>query len=180
MMENTVGRLLKKYMDGLTTNAEEKTLRDYFSNPSAIVPEEWKPYRALFSFVGEQREEFFGGSMEEADGGAMEEKNGNGSLDEKTSGEDKRRKRHVRGLVWTLSAAATLLLLVGVFFGRQRQPDCYMIVDGKMYTDRKEVKAEAVEALEMVGENSEDPFAAMDMMRYCRHGELREREIVKK
>lgn len=156
MMENTVGRLLKKYMDGLTTNAEEKTLRDYFSNPSAIVPEEWKPYRALFSFVGEQRKEFFGGSMEEADGGAMEEK---------VSGEDKRRKRHVRGLVWTLSAAATLLLLVGVFFGRQRQPDCYMIVDGKMYTDRKEVKAEAVEALEMVGENSEDPFAAMDMMR---------------
>ena len=165
MMENTVGRLLKKYMDGLTTNAEEKTLRDYFSNPSAIVPEEWKPYRALFSFVGEQREEFYGGSMEEADGGAMEEKNGNGSLEEKVSGGDKRRKRHVRGLVWTLSAAATLLLLVGVFFGRQRQPDCYMIVDGKMYTDRKEVKAEAVEALEMVGENSEDPFAAMDMMR---------------
>lgn len=165
MMENTVGRLLKKYMDGLTTNAEEKTLRDYFSDPSAIVPEEWKPYRALFSFVGEQREEFFGGSVEETDGGAMEEKNGNGSLDEKTSGEDKRRKRHVRGLVWTLSAAATLLLLVGVFFGRQRHPDCYMIVDGKMYTDRKEVKAEAVEALEMVGENSEDPFAAMDMMR---------------
>lgn len=165
MMENTVGRLLKKYMDGLTTNAEEKTLRDYFSNPSAIVPEEWKPYRALFSFVGEQREEFFGGSMKETDGGAMEENDGNGSLEEKVSGEDKRRKRHVRGLVWTLSAAATLLLLVGVFFGRQRQPDCYMIVDGKMYTDRKEVKAEAVEALEMVGENSEDPFAAMDMMR---------------
>lgn len=165
MMENTVGRLLKKYMDGLTTNAEEKTLRDYFSDPSAIVPEEWKPYRALFSFVGEQRKEFFGGSMEEADDGAMEEKDGNGSLEEKVSGEDKRRKRHVRGLVWTLSAAATLLLLVGVFFGRQRQPDCYMIVDGKMYTDRKEVKAEAVEALDMVGENSEDPFAAMDMMR---------------
>lgn len=165
MMENTVGRLLKKYMDGLTTNAEEKTLRDYFSDPSAIVPEEWKPYRALFSFVGEQREEFFGGSMEETDGGAMEENDGNGSVDEKTSGEDKRRKRHVRDLVWALSAAATLLLLVGVFFVRQRQPDCYMIVDGKMYTDRKEVKAEAVEALEMVGENSEDPFAAMDMMR---------------
>lgn len=165
IMENTVGRLLKKYMDGLTTNAEEKTLRDYFSDPSAIVPEEWKPYRALFSFVGEQREELFGGSMEETDGGAMEEKDGNGSLEEKVSGEGKRRKRHVRGLVWTLSAAATLLLLVGVFFGRQRQPDCYMIVDGKMYTDRKEVKAEAVEALEMVGENSEDPFAAMDMMR---------------
>lgn len=165
MMENTVGRLLKKYMDGLTTNAEEKTLRDYFSDPSAIVPEEWKPYRALFGFVGEQRKEFFGGSMEEADDGAMEEKDGNGSLEEKVSGEDKRRKRHVRSLVWTLSAAATLLLLVGVFFGRQRQPDCYMIVDGKMYTDRKEVKAEAVEALDMVGENSEDPFAAMDMMR---------------
>lgn len=165
MMENTVGRLLKKYMDGLTTNAEEKTLRDYFSDSSAIVPEEWKPYRALFSFVGEQRKEFFGGSMEEADGGAMEENDGNGSLEEKVSGEDKRRKRHVRSLVWTLSAAATLLLLVGVFFGRQRQPDCYMIVDGKMYTDRKEVKAEAVEALDMVGENSEDPFAAMDMMR---------------
>ena len=164
-MENTVGRLLKKYMDGLTTNAEEKTLRDYFSDPSAIVPEEWKPYRALFSFVGEQRKDFFGGSMEETDGGAMEEKNGNGSLEEKVSSEDKRRKRHVRGLVWALSAAATLLLLVGVFFGRQRQPDCYMIVDGKMYTDRKEVKAEAVEALDMVGENSEDPFAAMDMMR---------------
>lgn len=165
MMENTVGRLLKKYMDGLTTNAEEKTLRDYFSNPSAIVPEEWKPYRALFSFVGEQREEFFGGSMKETDGGVMEEKDGNGSVEENVSGEGKRRKRHVRGLVWTLSAAATLLLLVGVFFGRQRQPDCYMIVDGKMYTDRKEVKTEAVEALDMVGENSEDPFAAMDMMR---------------
>lgn len=77
----------------------------------------------------------------------------------------KARKRTLK-IISFVSVAATLLLLFSLSLGRKQSSECYMIIDGKKYTDKKEVRAEAIEALQMVGENNDDdPFSAMKMMR---------------
>ena len=71
-----------------------------------------------------------------------------------------------RRYLWAVvSAAASVLLVCGIFLHGQGGDGCYMVVDGKVYTDRQQVRAGADEALRMVGSRSEDPFQAMDMMR---------------
>lgn len=43
--------LIGKYLDGMTTNAEEDRLRRYFAEmPADEVPEEWRVYKALFAW----------------------------------------------------------------------------------------------------------------------------------
>ena len=48
----TIQNLLDKYMDGATSNEEEARLRKYFEEHGNDIPEEWKSYRALFSYIG--------------------------------------------------------------------------------------------------------------------------------
>lgn len=48
----TIQDLLDKYMDGVTSNEEEATLRKYFEEHGNDIPEEWESYRALFSYIG--------------------------------------------------------------------------------------------------------------------------------
>lgn len=48
----TIQNLLDKYMDGVTSNEEEATLRKYFEEHGNDIPEEWESYRALFSYIG--------------------------------------------------------------------------------------------------------------------------------
>jgi hypothetical protein len=47
----------------------------------------------------------------------------------------------------------------------QPQPECYAVIDGKVYTDQEFVHHEALDALEDVSADSEDPFSALDMMK---------------
>ena len=47
----------------------------------------------------------------------------------------------------------------------QPQPECYAVIDGKVYTDQEFVHNEALDALEDVSADSEDPFSALDMMK---------------
>ena len=46
-----IQNLLDKYMDGVTSNEEEATLRKYFEEHANDIPEEWESYRALFSYI---------------------------------------------------------------------------------------------------------------------------------
>lgn len=138
--------LLDKYDAGETSNAEEALLRKFFATHSNDIPAEWQPYAALFGFVETERKKI------KAEGNA-------------TATKGNTRKKRLR-IVTIISVAASLLLLFSLFAGRESSSECYMIVDGKKYTDRKEVKQEALEALQMVGENTDDdPFSAMKMMR---------------
>lgn len=151
IMKNDINRirlLLDKYNSGETTQGEEAELRRFFSSCGSNIPHEWQPYRALFAFVEMEREQ-------------TEEK-------EELRGSEfaiSRKRKTVR-LISLVSVAAMLLLLFSVSLSKRSSSECYMIVDGKKYTDKKEVKAEALEALQMVGESDdEDPFSAMRMMR---------------
>lgn len=130
-----VSRLLDKYMCGETSGDEEERLRVFFAKHTASVPEKWKPYAAMFGYV----------------------------VAEKSAKSPVSRRNHI--VLW-LSAAASVMILVGLStVWLPERSECYMVVNGKTITDRSEVRAEAMEALRMVGENDGEPFEAMSMMR---------------
>lgn len=147
----TIQNLLDKYMDGATSNEEEATLRKYFEEHGNDIPEEWESYRALFSYIG------------------FEQMNLSQILKEEEKEIDKKEASRSRWLKYfgTSVAAAAIItfLLVGIQKIAQPQPECYAVIDGKVYTDQEFVHHEALDALEDVSADSEDPFSALDMMK---------------
>ena len=75
-----------------------------------------------------------------------------------------RRRRLIPAVAALLAAAcvAGVLLLTGTHGGS----DGYAVIDGKVYTSRRVVEREAVEALRMVSADDSDPYSALDMMTY--------------
>ena len=147
----TIQNLLDKYMDGATSNDEEATLRKYFEEHDNDIPEEWESYRALFSYIG------------------LEQMNLSQNLKEE---EKKIEKKETSRTVWlkyfgasVADAAIIAFMLVGIQKIAQPQPECYAVLDGKVYTDPKFVHNEAMNALDDVSADSEDPFSALDMMK---------------
>ena len=166
-----IQNLLDKYMDGATSNEEEATLRKYFEEHSNDIPEEWESYRALFSYIGfeqmnlsqilkeEEKEEDF----EKKD---IEKEN----IEKKEEGEilkkEASRTRWLKYFGTSVAAAAIIaFLIVGIQKIAQPQPECYAVIDGKVYTDQEFVHHEALDALDDVSADSEDPFSALDMMK---------------
>ena len=165
----TIQDLLDKYMDGATSNEEEATLRKYFEEHGNDIPEEWESYRALFSYIGfeqmnlsqilkEEEKE-----IEKEDILEDEEKNIPKKEEKK---EEASRSRWLKYFGTSVAAAAIIaFLIVGIQKITQPQPECYAVIDGKVYTDQEFVHNEALDALEDVSADSEDPFSALDMMK---------------
>ena len=166
----TIQDLLDKYMDGATSNEEEATLRKYFEEHANDIPEEWESYRALFSYIGfeqmnlsqilkEEEEK----EIEKEDILEDEEKNIPKKEEKK---EEASRSRWLKYFGTSVAAAAIIaFLIVGIQKIAQPQPECYAVIDGKVYTDQEFVHNEALDALEDVSADSEDPFSALDMMK---------------
>lgn len=163
--------LLNKYMDGATSNEEEATLRKYFEEHGNDIPEEWESYRALFSYIGfEQmnlsqilKEEEEEKEIEKEDILEDEEKNIPKKEEKK---EEASRSRWLKYFGTSVAAAAIIaFLIVGIQKIAQPQPECYAVIDGKVYTDQEFVHNEALDALEDVSADFEDPFSALDMMK---------------
>lgn len=164
-----IQNLLDKYMDGATSNEEEATLRKYFEEHGNDIPEEWESYRALFSYIGfeqmnlsqilkEEEKE-----IEKEDILEDEEKNIPKKEEKK---EEASRSRWLKYFGTSVAAAAIIaFLIVGIQKITQPQPECYAVIDGKVYTDREFVHNEALDALDDVSADSEDPFSALDMMK---------------
>ena len=165
----TIQNLLDKYMDGATSNEEEATLRKYFEEHANDIPEEWESYRALFGYIGfeqmnlsqilkEEEKE-----IEKEDILEDEEKNIPKKEEKK---EEASRSRWLKYFGTSVAAAAIIaFLIVGIQKIAQPQPECYAVIDGKVYTDQEFVHNEALDALEDVSADSEDPFSALDMMK---------------
>lgn len=153
-----IQNLLDKYMDGATSNEEEATLRKYFEEHGNNIPEEWESYRALFSYIGFEQmnlSQILKGEEKEED---FEKKD---IEKEKAS-----RSRWLKYFGASVAAAAIIaFMLVGIQKIAQPQPECYAVIDGKVYTDQEFVHHEALDALEDVSADSEDPFSALDMMK---------------
>ena len=164
-----IQNLLDKYMDGATSNEEEATLRKYFEEHGNDIPEEWESYRALFSYIGfeqmnlsqilkEEEKE-----IEKEDILEDEEKNIPKKEEKK---EEASRSRWLKYFGTSVAAAAIIaFLIMGIQKIAQPQPECYAVIDGKVYTDQEFVHNEALDALEDVSADSEDPFSALDMMK---------------
>ena len=146
-----IENLLDKYMDGATSNEEEATLRKYFEEHGNDIPEEWESYHALFSYIGFEQ-------MDLSQILKEEEK----EIDKKEAS----RSRWLKYFGTSVAAAAIIaFLIVGIQKIAQPQPECYAVIDGKIYTDQEFVHHEALDALEDVSADSEDPFSALDMMK---------------
>ena len=168
-----IQNLLDKYMDGATSNEEEATLRKYFEEHANDIPEEWESYRALFGYIGfeqmnlsqilkeeekEKEEDFEKKDIAKEDIERKEE--------EEISKKKASRSRWLKYFGTSVAAAAIIaFLIVGIQKIAQPQPECYAVIDGKVYTDQEFVHHEALDALEDVSADSEDPFSALDMMK---------------
>lgn len=176
-----IQNLLDKYMDGTTSNEEEATLRKYFEEHGNNIPEEWESYRALFSYIGFEQMNLSQILKEEEKKIAKEdiledeEKNipkKEGKEEEASPKKKASPKKEASRSRWlkyfgTSVAAAAIIafLIVGIQKIAQPQPECYAVIDGKVYTDQEFVHNEALDALEDVSADSEDPFSALDMMK---------------
>ena len=167
----TIQDLLDKYMDGATSNEEEARLRKYFEEHGNDIPEEWESYRALFSYIGFEQMDLSQILKEEEKKEDFEKKDiAKENIEKKEEGEIvKKKASRSRWLIYfgTFVAAAAIIafMLVGIQKMIQSQPECYAVIDGKVYTDQEFVHHEALDALEDVSADSEDPFSALDMMR---------------
>lgn len=157
--KNDIRTLIERYMSGKTTNEEEATLRTWFRLAGEDVPEEWRPLRAMFSFVDEERL-----TSDVTKWAATEEKTTNHNLHPTP-----RLKILRKPSIWTASAVAAaaiamILLVPAIRKNAETMPQNYAVIDGKVYTNPKVIKQQADDALEIVACEDEDPFGALDMM----------------
>lgn len=157
--KNDIRTLIERYMSGKTTNEEEATLRTWFRLAGEDVPEEWRPLRAMFSFVDEERL-----TSDVTKWAATEEKTTSHNLHPTP-----RLKILRKPDIWTASAVAAaaiamILLVPAIRKNTETMPQNYAIIDGKVYTNPKVIKQQADDALEIVACEDEDPFSALDMM----------------
>ena len=159
-----IQNLLNKYMDGATSNEEEATLRKYFEEHANHILEEWESYRALFSYIGFEQmnlSQILKGEEEKEEDFEKKDIEKEEIPKKKAS-----RSRWLKYFGTSVAAAATIaFLIVGIQKIAQPQPECYAVIDGKVYTDQEFVHNEALDALEDVSADSEDPFSALDMMK---------------
>ena len=167
----TIQNLLDKYMDGATSNEEEARLRKYFEEHGNEIPEEWESYRALFSYIRFEQMDLSQILKEEKKEENLEKNDiAKENIEKKDEGEMLKKKasrsRWLKYFGTSVAAAAIIaFMLVGIQQMIQSQPECYAVIDGKVYTDQEFVHHEALDALEDVSADSEDPFSALDMMR---------------
>ncbi len=163
----TIQNLLDKYMDGATSNEEEATLRKYFEEHGNDIPEEWESYRALYSYIGFEQMNLSRNLKEKEEKEIEKEDFEKKDIEkEEIPKKEASRSRWLKYFGTSVAAAAIIaFLIVGIQKIAQPQPECYAVIDGKVYTDQEFVHNEALDALEDVSADSEDSFSALDMMK---------------
>ncbi|WP_288318043.1 hypothetical protein [Xylanibacter caecicola] len=129
-----IENLIEKYLDGDTSNNEEKLLRRYFTNSGNDIPDEWKALRALFRYETMQRKN----TLRNTRTGAI--------------------RRYIR---YAAVAAAVILIAVPIMMHRSGTSDNYAVIDGKVCTDSRIVTSEAEKALMMVAIGEDETFEAL-------------------
>lgn len=141
--ETDIRMLIDRYMSGDTTNEEEATLRTWFRLAGDDIPEEWRPLRALFGFVDEERET------------------------------PHRRNTLLIALhrprIWISSAVAAAAIAIVMLVPSMNkavapEPQNYAVIDGKVYTNQEVINEQVDEALQTVSAENDDPFSALDLM----------------
>ena len=139
-----IRKLLEMYYEGESTDADDQRLREYFT--SDRVATELMPYRSIFAFLKQEKEEF------EVSGSKFEvcSRRGLRRSDSKF--------KISRPVNWRYAAAAAVaLLLAGTFLLREFRPasknlctGTYVMVNGVCYDDLALVRKYATEAIDLV------------------------------
>ena len=156
--ETDIRTIIDRYMSGETTNEEEATLRTWFRLAGDDMPEEWRPLKALFSFVDEERE------TAEADTAETVAPADASLHSRKTLLIALRRPR-----IWISSAVAAAVVAIVMLVPPMNkafasEPQNYAVIDGKVYTSQKVINGQVDEAFQTVTVDNEDPFSALDLM----------------
>ncbi len=156
--ETDIRTIIDRYMSGETTNEEEATLRTWFRLAGDDMPEEWRPLKALFSFVDEERE------TAEADAAETVAPADASLHSRNTSLIALRRPR-----IWISSAVAAVAVAIVMLVPPMNkafapEPQNYAVIDGKVYTSQKVINEQVDEAFQTVAVDNEDPFSALDLM----------------
>lgn len=156
--ETDIRTIIDRYMSGETTNEEEATLRTWFRLAGDDMPEEWRPFKALFSFVDEERK------TRETDDAATVSP---------TLIPPQRRAALLRALhrprIWISSAVAAVAVAIVMLVPPMNkafapEPQNYAVIDGKVYTSQKVINEQVDDALQTVSVEDDDPFSALDLM----------------
>ena len=157
--------LINKYLDGLTSNEEERQLREYFKDKGNEIPEEWKVFQALFAFESMETDR----SMVSGTDNILEfsdecEKSQTIDIPKMPSGNTARVasiRRRNRNISWIITAAACIVITLVFTFGKMSAPKNYVLIEGKKYTNPEVVKQQAFEALNDVSANDQETFSAL-------------------
>lgn len=156
--ETDIRTIIDRYMSGETTNEEEATLRTWFRLAGDDMPEEWRPLKALFSFVDEERE------TAEAD-----------AAETVAPADASQHSRNIllialrRPRIWISSAVAAVAVAIVMLVPPMNktfapEPQNYAVIDGKVYTSQKVINEQVDDALQTVSVEDDDPFSALDLM----------------
>lgn len=156
--ETDIRTIIDRYMSGETTNEEEATLRTWFRLAGDDMPEEWRPLKALFSFVDEERE------TAEAD-----------AAETVAPADASQHSRNIllialrRPRIWISSAVAAAAVAIVMLVPPMNktfapEPQNYAVIDGKVYTSQKVINEQVDDALQTVSVEDDDPFSALDLM----------------
>ncbi|WP_177733133.1 hypothetical protein [Flavobacterium inviolabile] len=133
---NSINKLVEKYFSGETSIAEEKQLKDYFSQPD--VAPHLEQYRAMFGYFTQAKQEQF----------------------TKTVPLQPRKRNYV---AW-ISVAASVALLFGLFTFLNQHPQTHEH-DLGTFEDPEVAYRETQKALELVSENVNVGVKGMSYMK---------------
>ncbi len=148
-----IQQLLDSYMAGTTTNEDEARLRAFFDTHGDI-PAEWAVYRALFAYVGVERQAL-------ATATAAPEVTAHVAA----STAPRRPRLHIVSRarrLWIAAASVAAVVVVGALLWHPADHASYAVIDGRMCTNQREVKAEALSALQNIElEGDDQAFSAL-------------------
>ena len=156
--ETDIRTIIDRYMSGETTNEEEATLRTWFRLAGDDMPEEWRPLKALFSFVDDERE------TAEADAAETV-----APADASLHSRNTLLIALHRPRIWISSVVAAAAIVIVMLVPSMNKafaptPQNYAVIDGKLYTNQEVINEQVDDALQTVSAENDDPFSALDLM----------------
>lgn len=146
MNKEHIQQLIDRYDDGMTSNTEERELRDFFrQHPANTLPQEWAAYKTIFAFV-------------DSEATKTEEKNTETPTVSRMT--PLRRMLTIKRMVSVAACAAVAITII--LHTANTGKSNYAVINGNTVTDKSVVMTEAETALQMVA-YSDESFGALSV-----------------
>lgn len=150
MNKEHIQQLIDRYNDGMTSNAEERELREFFrQHPASAVPREWAAYKAIFAFVDSETARKAVTTGKEVERPL--------TVSRMTP---LRRMLTIKRMVSIAACAAVAITII--LHTANTGKSNYAVINGNTVTDKSVVMTEAETALQMVA-YSDESFGALSV-----------------